>query len=78
MINTRPLGTKQCDAGGYSNSSSAGTNYDNQVPIQSAHPGGAHLLFADGSVHFLTEGIDFDLFKLLAVRDSGQVKSWQQ
>ena len=54
-----------------------GANYDNQVPIQSAHPGGAHLLFCDGSVHFLPESIDFGLFKLLAIRDSGQVKAWQ-
>lgn len=45
------------------------------VPIRSAHAGsGAYLLFADGSVQFLAEGIDTDLFKDLAVRDQGTVK----
>jgi prepilin-type N-terminal cleavage/methylation domain-containing protein len=76
VINTRPLGTKVCEGANFANASSAGTNYDNQVPIQAAHTGGAFLLFCDGSVHFLSESIDFDLFKLLAIRDSGQVKSW--
>jgi prepilin-type N-terminal cleavage/methylation domain-containing protein/prepilin-type processing-associated H-X9-DG protein len=77
VINTRPLGTKICD-GGLVGATSNGTNFDNQVPIQSAHPGGAHLLFCDGSVQFLTEGIEFETFKLLAIRDSGNVKQWQQ
>ncbi|MFM9194207.1 MAG: DUF1559 domain-containing protein, partial [Planctomycetia bacterium] len=37
------------------------------VPIRSAHAGkGAFLLFADGSVQFLAEGIDTNLFKDLA------------
>lgn len=77
MINTRPLGTKICDDADYASASSVGTNFDNQVPIQSAHPGGAYLLFCDGSVHFLSDSIDFDLFKLLAIRDSGRWKQWQ-
>ncbi len=76
MINTRPLNSKVCDTADYANANHAGTNYDNQVPIQSAHLGGAHLLFADGSVHFLPETIEFDLFKMLAIRDSGQPKKW--
>ena len=77
VINTRPLGTKVCDDADYATASNVGTNFDNQVPIQSAHPGGAFLLFADGSVHFLSISLDFDLFKLLAIRDSGEVKQWQ-
>jgi len=77
VIHTRPLGSKFCEGGRYANASSGGTNYDNNIPIQSAHPGGAHLLFCDGSVHFLTESIDFTLFKLLAIRDSGEVKPWE-
>jgi prepilin-type processing-associated H-X9-DG protein len=77
VINTRSLNSKTCEAGAASGANSAGTNYDNNLPIQSAHPGGAHLLFCDGSVQFLSENILFDLFKLLAIRDSGAVKQWQ-
>jgi prepilin-type N-terminal cleavage/methylation domain-containing protein/prepilin-type processing-associated H-X9-DG protein len=41
------------------------------TPIQSVHPGGANVLFADGSVHFLTSSIDLNTFKNLADRDDG-------
>ena len=77
VINQRPLNTKVCDLGQFGKTNKAGHNYDNQTPVQSAHPGGAYLLFGDGSVHFLSETIEFDLFKLLAIRDSGEVKQWQ-
>ena len=73
-INSRPLGTKFCAGGSNGNRDSEGTNFDNNVPIQSAHPGGAHVLLCDGSVHFLTESIEFELFKWLAIRDSGELK----
>jgi hypothetical protein len=46
------------------------------IPIRSAHAGpGAFLLFADGSVQFIAEGIDTNLLKDLAVRDQGLVKA---
>jgi prepilin-type N-terminal cleavage/methylation domain-containing protein len=45
------------------------SNYPN-TPIRSAHPGGAWILFADGSTRFLTEGIETTLFQNLAVRDT--------
>jgi prepilin-type N-terminal cleavage/methylation domain-containing protein len=45
------------------------SNYPN-TPIRSAHPGGAWILFADGSTRFLTEGIETLLFQHLAVRDT--------
>jgi prepilin-type N-terminal cleavage/methylation domain-containing protein/prepilin-type processing-associated H-X9-DG protein len=76
----RPLGSKTCDyIGNYDPPYWVGvvTNMDNRSPILSAHPGGAHMLFADGSTHFLTEDIPFELFQKLAIRDSGEVKSWQ-
>ena len=76
-INTHSLNTKICDEG-QANNDPDGTNYDNNLPIQSAHLVGAHVLFCDGSVHFLAETIDFNLLKLLAVRDSGQAKPWDQ
>ncbi|WP_010583185.1 DUF1559 domain-containing protein [Schlesneria paludicola] len=43
------------------------------MPIQSVHTGGAHVLLADGSVRFLSSSLNFDTFKGLAVRDDGQV-----
>jgi prepilin-type N-terminal cleavage/methylation domain-containing protein/prepilin-type processing-associated H-X9-DG protein len=39
------------------------------TPIQSVHPGGANLLFADGHVVFLAESIDLNTLKNLADRD---------
>ena len=78
VINTRNLGTKTCSPGPATSYAAAvaGHNYDNNTPIQSAHQGGAFVLFADGSVKFLTETISFDVFKSLAVRDSNLSKPW--
>jgi prepilin-type processing-associated H-X9-DG protein len=76
----RPLGTRACDYIAYYTPPywvGVVTNMDNRAPILSAHPGGTHLLFADGSVHFLMEEIEFELFQLLAIRDSGEVKEWE-
>jgi prepilin-type N-terminal cleavage/methylation domain-containing protein/prepilin-type processing-associated H-X9-DG protein len=42
-------------------------------PIQSAHPGGAHVAMGDGSVHFLAEGTDLQLFYSLCNRDDRNV-----
>jgi prepilin-type N-terminal cleavage/methylation domain-containing protein len=42
-------------------------------PIQSAHPGGAHLLRCDGSVQFFSNATAWDVLKWLAIRDDGQV-----
>jgi prepilin-type processing-associated H-X9-DG protein len=77
----RPLGTKTCD---YPMNATGGTyngvwttGGDNRTPILSSHPGGATIGFADGSVQFLSESINFQLFQRLAIRDSGLVKDWQ-
>jgi len=39
--------------------------------VQSAHPGGGQMLYADGSVRFISDGIPFDEFKTHAIRDDG-------
>jgi prepilin-type processing-associated H-X9-DG protein len=70
-----PLGTRICPPGGLQNYGGENGTSSPETPIRSAHPGGAHILFADGSVHFLTEGMDTTLFKDLAIRDSGLVKN---
>jgi prepilin-type N-terminal cleavage/methylation domain-containing protein/prepilin-type processing-associated H-X9-DG protein len=41
------------------------------TPIQSVHQGGANVLLADGSVQFLSEGIDVNTFKNLVDRNDG-------
>jgi prepilin-type N-terminal cleavage/methylation domain-containing protein/prepilin-type processing-associated H-X9-DG protein len=46
-----------------------GTN----TPIQSVHPGGANVAFADGSVQFLSESTDLPVLRNLATRNDGQV-----
>lgn len=43
----------------------------------SRHPGGANFGYGDGSVHFLSETINLDLYKLLSQRASGKVKASQ-
>ncbi len=50
-----------------------GADVGNNNPIQSAHPGGALVLFCDGSVHFLPDSTPLLTLKLLATRDDGQV-----
>lgn len=49
--------------------------YGQVCGYKSRHPGGAHLLMADVSVHFVNESIDFDLFNILGARNSGEIKT---
>ncbi len=39
----------------------------------SFHPGGANILFADGSVHFIAQNIDMRTYQYMGCRDDGQV-----
>ncbi len=72
----RPLGTQFCEfVRDNSDSSYCGgepcTMLDNRAPVLSSHPGGAYVAMGDGSVQFLTEEIDFDIFQIMAIRDDG-------
>ncbi len=40
--------------------------------FKSMHPGGAHFVMADGSVHFVSEGIDSLVYRGLATRNGGE------
>jgi prepilin-type processing-associated H-X9-DG protein len=59
-----------------------GTNvFDVTVPINtrqgdelfSDHPGGVNGLFADGSVHFLADGLDLKVLEALCTRQEGEI-----
>ncbi|QEG35707.1 hypothetical protein Pr1d_30090 [Bythopirellula goksoeyrii] len=41
--------------------------------IYSEHPGGAQILMADGSVHFVSEEVDADTIRSLCSRDGGEI-----
>ena len=45
----------------------------NDLFFNSDHPGGAQFCYADGSVHFLDEAIDFTLYQDLATKDGDEV-----
>jgi prepilin-type N-terminal cleavage/methylation domain-containing protein/prepilin-type processing-associated H-X9-DG protein len=46
--------------------------------FKSQHPGGAQFSMADGSVHFVNEGIDHNVYRGLATRNGGEVVSIPQ
>jgi prepilin-type processing-associated H-X9-DG protein len=43
--------------------------------VYSLHPGGANILFADGSVRFLKAGLDVRIFARLVTHAGGEVVS---
>ncbi|MCC6492609.1 MAG: DUF1559 domain-containing protein [Pirellulales bacterium] len=50
----------------------------NELGFGSQHPQGAHFAFADGSVHFLAEGLDLVVFRDLATREGEEAAVWQR
>ena len=47
-------------------------NVGNNIPLSSGHVGGAHCLFADGSVRFLGNNMDLRTLCFAAIRNDGQ------
>jgi prepilin-type processing-associated H-X9-DG protein len=45
--------------------------------FKSMHPGGAHFVMVDGSVHFVQEAIDHLIYRGLATRQGGEIASVQ-
>lgn len=50
----------------------------NQVPLGSFHPGTTQFVFIDGSVHTISDGIDFILYQSLATVAGGEVVSFSE
>jgi prepilin-type N-terminal cleavage/methylation domain-containing protein/prepilin-type processing-associated H-X9-DG protein len=46
--------------------------------FKSKHPGGANFLMGDGSVHFVSESIDFRIYNELGTRDGAEVAQLPQ
>ncbi len=49
---------------------------NNELAFGSQHPGGAHFALADGSVHFLDEGLDLTVYRELATRQGEEANQW--
>jgi len=47
----------------------------NVMSFRSRHPGGGHFCLADGSVRFISEGIDYDLYRGLSTKAGGEAVS---
>jgi hypothetical protein len=43
--------------------------------FKSLHPGGAQFAVADGSVHFVNESIDHNIYRAIATRNGGESAS---
>jgi prepilin-type processing-associated H-X9-DG protein len=68
---TIPLNTLLSD-GGPDASFATGRNWWVTSGFKSRHPGGAHFVMGDGSVHFVHDTIDFRLYNELGTRDGGE------
>ncbi len=42
------------------------------MPVQSIHVGGSHVLLGDGSVRFISDNMNYQTFQMLVTRDDGQ------
>ena len=60
------------DSISYGNTSSGTTKWAHEQAFRSAHPGGCHFVFCDGSTHFLSENIDNLTYQALGCRRDEQ------
>jgi len=70
-VSERNVSDRNCWAGHYSYGPGRIDNQCDMFHFWSLHPGGAHFLFADGSVHFLSYKAD-SLLPALATRSGGE------
>ena len=71
---SKSLGTTACENIGNGWDANPNTSEkDSGIAFRSAHGAGAQFVLVDGSVQWLNESIDFTLYRLLGIRDDGQV-----
>ena len=51
------------------------TTFNYQVSLRSRHTGGAHALFCDGTVRFLSDNLDLNLMRALSTMAGGETQS---
>jgi prepilin-type N-terminal cleavage/methylation domain-containing protein len=51
-------------------------NWNTEVGFKSSHPNGAYFLIGDGSVHFIEQDIDHNLYQLLGAKNDGEATEW--
>jgi prepilin-type N-terminal cleavage/methylation domain-containing protein/prepilin-type processing-associated H-X9-DG protein len=71
---TCPINYPNCpDEQGYDANCAAPNAWSCDMGFKSRHAGGAQFVFADGSVHFLSESIDYETYQKLGDRRDKQV-----
>jgi prepilin-type processing-associated H-X9-DG protein len=50
-------------------------NWSTELAYKSRHPGGAMFLMGDGSIHFLSQNIDHQLYQYLGAKADGHAAS---
>jgi prepilin-type processing-associated H-X9-DG protein/prepilin-type N-terminal cleavage/methylation domain-containing protein len=73
VSNLNRIVVKGASPNGVSRPGPCALNCSNDSEIYSFHPGGANVLFADGSAHFLKAGIEIRLLARLVTRAGGEV-----
>jgi len=63
----------QINQGKLANQGGVQTNLGNNIPLNSAHPGGCNAVFADGAVRFLGDSVPVDVLQFMSRRNDGQV-----
>jgi prepilin-type N-terminal cleavage/methylation domain-containing protein/prepilin-type processing-associated H-X9-DG protein len=63
----------QINQRGLANQGGVQGNLGNNIPLNSAHPGGCNTVFADGAVKFLSDSVSLNTLQLMARRNDGEV-----
>lgn len=70
-----PINTMIADEGIDEIGASGLCNWQHTMGFKSRHPGGANFALVDGSVHFLSESMDYEMYNALGTKAGGEVAS---